>query len=192
MSEATGWSIVPPTVLRDGPLGPGMCQLWMDPDPELSLVDVVAEADVPADWRSVLRAMDAEGARVVLAHADDVRLRRIAVLDAVINNADRKGGHILPLPDGRVVGIDHGVSFAVDDKLRTVLWGWAGTPVDEESVETVARLAAELDGTLGAALAELLSPAEVMRTRERAASLVHSGTFPIPREDWPAIPWPPF
>ena len=70
-------------------------------------------------------------------HADDERLRRLAVLDAVINNADRKGGHLLPAADGRLYGIDHGVTFHAENKLRTLLWGWAGEPLTEDAVEVL-------------------------------------------------------
>ena len=96
VAEASGWSIVPPTVLRDGPFGPGMCQLWVDADPSVELIDVVAPSKLPDGWLHVLDALGSGGQPVVLGHADDVRLRRMAVLDAVVNNADRKGGHVLP------------------------------------------------------------------------------------------------
>jgi uncharacterized repeat protein (TIGR03843 family) len=126
VSEATGWGVVPPTVMRDGPFGPGMVQLWVEIDTDVDLVDVVAPDRVPSGWLRVLDALGSAGQPVVLAHADDERLRRMAVLDTVLNNADRKGGHVLPLPVGTVHGVDHGVTFHVEPKLRTVLWGWAG------------------------------------------------------------------
>src|SRR3954470_19769663 len=96
--DATGLSVVPPTVLRDGPFGPGMCQLWIDVD---ETVDLAA-----------------------LARSDRLDLRRMAVLDAVVNNADRKGGHLLLTAEDHVFGVDHGVCFSVEDKLRTLLWQW--------------------------------------------------------------------
>ena len=104
VSEASGWGIVPPTILRDGPFGEGMVQAFVEADPEVDVVAMVVE--------------------------DDARLRRMAVLDAVMNNTDRKGGHILPVDGGRhVFGVDHGVCFSPVPKLRTVLWGWRGDPL---------------------------------------------------------------
>ena len=192
VSEATGWSVVPPTVMRDGPFGPGMCQLWLDVDESVELVDVVAPRRLPAGWLRVLDALGSGGQPVVLGHADDERLRRMAVLDAVLNNADRKGGHVLPLPDGTVRGVDHGVCFHVDNKLRTVLWGWAGRPLTDEEVDVLDRLCGLLGADLGARLGELISRAEVAGTRRRAERLLAEARLPLPVEGWPAIPWPPF
>jgi uncharacterized repeat protein (TIGR03843 family) len=166
VSEATGWGLVPATVLRDGPFGVGMCQLW---------IDVVPDVDLAA-----------------LARSDDPDLQRMVVLDAVVNNADRKGGHLLPTADGRVHGVDHGVTFHVEDKLRTLLWGWRGRPLTEEAVEVLSELRAGLEGPLAAALARLLTPAEVAATTGRVDRLLSSGLHPEPSSDWPAIPWPPF
>ncbi|HEU4910989.1 MAG TPA: SCO1664 family protein [Actinomycetes bacterium] len=192
VSEAVGWGVVPPTVLRDGPFGPGMVQLWVDTDEEVHLVDVLAPAAVPADWRHVLDALGAGGEPVVLGHADDPRLRRMAVLDVVLNNADRKGGHVLPGPDGVVRGVDHGVCFHTDPKLRTVLWGWAGEPLTTDEVDVLAALREQLDGLLGADLLGLLDAAEVTACRRRVERLLREGNLPYPVEGWPAIPWPPF
>lgn len=129
VSEATGWDLVPPTVLRDGPYGPGTVQQWIDADPSAPPLLSLVEGDEPGDgWRPVGRADVGGGRTALLVHADDPRLRRLAVLDAVINNGDRKGGHLLPAADGRLHAIDHGVTFHTDDKLRTLLWGWAGSP----------------------------------------------------------------
>jgi len=110
----------------------------------------------------------------------------------VVNNADRKGGHLIPLPDGHVYGVDHGVCFAVEDKLRTVLWQWRGKPLSREAITVLERLEAEIDhGRLGRRLHELLSPAEVEATLHRVRRLLHSKVHPHPSDDWPAIPWPP-
>jgi uncharacterized repeat protein (TIGR03843 family) len=166
ISEATGWDLVPPTVLRDGPFGPGMAQLWVDVD---ETVDLQA-----------------------LARSEHPDLRRMAVLDAVVNNADRKGGHLLPTPDGRVYGVDHGVCFSTEDKLRTLLWQWRGAPLTEEAVEVLTRLRSELADGLATVLHAHLTRREVRRTAERVDRLLASGTYPYPSEDWPAIPWPPF
>lgn len=169
VSEATPWGIVPPTVLRDGPAGPGMVQLWLDEDPAVDA------------WE--------------LVEADDPRLRPMALLDAVLNNTDRKGGHILPVREDDAVhlyGVDHGVCFSVDPKLRTVLWAWRGGPIAADELEVLRRLRADLEGSLGAALGELLDPMEVDATRARLDALLDSARFPMPSADWPAVPWPPY
>jgi hypothetical protein len=167
VSEASGWDIVPPTILRDGPFGEGMVQAFVEADPEVDVVAMVVE--------------------------DDARLRRMAVLDAVMNNTDRKGGHILPVDAGRhVYGVDHGVCFSPVPKLRTVLWGWRGMPLAPEEVEGVRRIREALDGDLAVALDGLLSRVEIRATARRADALLASCRFPFPSADWPAIPWPPF
>jgi uncharacterized repeat protein (TIGR03843 family) len=192
VSAASGWDVVPPTLLREGPFGPGMVQLWLDVDPTVELVDVVDPERVPAGWLRVLDALGSGGQPVVLAHADDERLRRMAVLDTVLNNADRKGGHVLPLPDGPVHGVDHGVTFNVDPKLRTVLWGWAGEPLRAEETEVLGRLRGDLEDALGMELREHLTRAELRATTRRIDRLLAEGRLPFPVEGWPAIPWPPF
>ncbi|GAA4861568.1 SCO1664 family protein [Saccharopolyspora rosea] len=192
VSEALGWGLIPPTLLRDGPFGPGMVQLWVDTDGDSELVDVVPPDEVPDGWLPVLRAHDQRGDAVVLAHADHEQLRRLAVLDVVINNADRKGGHILHAPDGRVLGVDHGVSLNTDDKLRTVLWGWIGDRLPDEAVDRVSELRALLEGPLAAELAEHITPKEVQAISARIDRLLDEGVFPEPSGEWPAIPWPAF
>jgi uncharacterized repeat protein (TIGR03843 family) len=166
VSEATGWRVVPPTVLREGPFGRGMVQLWIDGD---------ADVDLPAFVRR-----------------DEPALRRMAVFDAVVNNADRKGGHIIPMPDGHVYGVDHGICFSVDPKLRTLLWRWAGKPLTGEAVEVLERLGDELRGDLGEELHEHLTRREVRATQQRVAELLRTGRHPEPSGEWPALPWPPF
>ena len=166
VSEATGWGIVPPTVMRDGPFGPGMCQLWVHVDETVDLA--------------------------TLARSDHPDLRRMAVFDAVVNNADRKGGHLLPREDGRVQGVDHGICFSAEDKLRTLLWQWRGKRLSDEAVEVLSSVRASLEGPLCAALQELLTVREVRATVARVDRLLATGRHPQPSEDWPAIPWPPF
>ncbi|MBO3748737.1 SCO1664 family protein [Streptosporangiaceae bacterium NEAU-GS5] len=165
VAAATGWRIVPPTVYRDGPFGPGMVQLWIDTDPEVDLVGLV--------------------------RSRNPGLRRMAVFDAVVNNADRKGGHLLPLAEGHVYGVDHGVCFSEEDKLRTVLWQWRGKTLTREAVTVLAKLERDLDGRLGRRLRELLTAREVEATWDRVRRLLATGVHPFPSEDWPAIPWPP-
>ncbi len=166
VSEALGWNVVPPTVLRDGPLGEGMVQLWIDGDETVDLVGLVG-ADLPP-------------------------LRRMAVFDVVVNNADRKGGHLIPMPDGHVYGVDHGVCFHADEKLRTVLWQWAGERLTGHTTDELAALRAELDGSLGEQLRPLLTGREVTAVRRRIDRLLRTGRYPEPSRDWPSVPWPPF
>ena len=166
VSAATGWRIVPPTVYRDGPAGPGMVQLWVDTDDTVNIARFMRRSDVEA-------------------------LRHIAVFDAVINNADRKGGHLLPTSTGHVYGVDHGVSFSVEDKLRTVLWQWSGTRLSGPARTVLETLCGELSGPLGERLGELLTRREVRRTQTRVERLLRAGRFPEPRGDWPPVPWPP-
>jgi uncharacterized repeat protein (TIGR03843 family) len=192
VSQATGWRLVPPTVLRDGPLGVGACQLWIDePESAEPLVGFVPAYELPAGWFRIAAARDEDGSAYALAHADDSRLAQLAVLDAVLNNADRKGGHVLVGPDDRVYGVDHGVCFNVEDKLRTVLWGWTGRRLPADAVEALERLRTGLDGELGERLATHLTRAEVARTGARVAALLTAGRYPGPSGDWPAMPWPP-
>jgi uncharacterized repeat protein (TIGR03843 family) len=192
LSEATGWSLVPPTVLRSGPLGPGMVQLWIDTEDERGLVDVVALDAVPQGWRTVLRAHDRYGDPALLVHADTEGMRQLAVLDALINNADRKGGHVLAGLDDAVYGVDHGICLHREDKLRTVLWGFLGQTLSVAVLDVLRRLRSELDGALGTALTEHLTRAEVRAVRERTDRLLATETFPAPNGNWPAIPWPAF
>jgi uncharacterized repeat protein (TIGR03843 family) len=190
VSAATGWDLVPPTVHRDGPLGPGACQLWIEEagDP---LVGFVATGELPAGWHRVAAAQDTDGRPYTLAHADDPRLARMAIFDAVINNADRKGGHVLVSEAGQLYGVDHGVCFHVEPKLRTVLWGWADDPLPAEADPVLAGLAEAVDGQLGAALSAYLSRVELAAVADRIEVLRTSRRFATPSPDWPAVPWPP-
>ncbi|MFJ4335414.1 MULTISPECIES: SCO1664 family protein [unclassified Streptomyces] len=193
VSEATGWGLVPPTVLRDGPYGEGMVQLWIETVPGTELLALVDEEEPGPGWKGIALADVGEGRTALLVHADDERLRRLAVLDAVINNADRKGGHLLPAADERLYGIDHGVTFHAENKLRTLLWGWAGDPLTEEALAALDALRQALKdgGTLAIRLAALITPAELDATRARVDALLAAGKHPEPGGEWPAIPWPP-
>ncbi|WP_329397401.1 SCO1664 family protein [Streptomyces melanogenes] len=206
VGAALGWDLVPPTVLRDGPYGEGMVQLWIEPlaestadaaqdgDPGAGGLLALVDGEEPGEgWKAVGLADVGEGRTALLVHADDERLRRLAVLDAVINNGDRKGGHLLPTEGGRLYGIDHGVTFNVDDKLRTLLWGWAGEPLTEEAVAALTRLAAALapGEPLATRLAELITAAELDALRGRVAGLLSDGVHRSPSGEWPPIPWPP-
>jgi uncharacterized repeat protein (TIGR03843 family) len=166
VSRAAGWDLVPPTVMRDGPFGPGMCQLWIDADPA---VDIVA----------------------LSRRSDHAKLRGMAVFDAVVNNADRKIGHLLPTADGHLYGCDHGVCFAEEYKLRTILWQWRGKRLPAPAIEALRRLDAALAGDLATELAGLLAPDEITATKHRVELLLEYRVHPYPPEDWPAVPWPP-
>lgn len=193
VSCALDWDVVPRTWIRGGPLGTGMVQLWQDQDPQQAPVDLVDAAAVPAHgWRAVLEGSDERGRAVTVIHEDSAVLRRMAVFDVLVNNADRKGGHVLPLPDGHRVGIDHGVTFHVAEKLRTVLWGWVGETLDPHEVAGVERVRSQVAGELGDELSSLLSEAEVAALAARCDGLVRAGRFPAPGGDMPPVPWPVF
>ena len=192
VSEALGWDVVPLTFLRDGPHGPGMVQVWQEPDDAQEAVTVVRDLRERPGWLHVFDGVDERDHDVALVHEDSSALRRMAVFDVAVNNADRKGGHVLPMAGGHRYGVDHGVSFHTDSKLRTVLWGWAGSPLVEEEVVGLHVLADALDDELAEALRPLLTAFEIAATRRRDARLLRVGELPIPRGDWPAIPWPPF
>ena len=193
VSEALGWDIVPPTILGDGPHGPGMLQLWREEVEDQSPVDIVAEGRVPPGYRHVFDGLDAHDQAVSLVHEDSPPLRRMALFDVVVNNADRKGGHVLPMADGHRHGVDHGLTFHVEHKLRTVLWGFVGEPLDVEEMAGLRRLADAFAGDLGRTLADLLTEDEVATAARRVSRLLARGAFPAPAASaYPVIPWPPF
>jgi uncharacterized repeat protein (TIGR03843 family) len=201
VSEALGWTVIPVTLLRDGPFGPGMVQRWIDtPEPSdglptrLDVVDLCSPDLVPDGWKVILSAVDARGEDVVLVHADDPRLQRMAVLDVLINNADRKGGHVLEGLDGQVYGVDHGICLHSEDKLRTVLWGWATETVPAHLIEDVEALLCSLrdhSSPLRQRLADLITDSEIDALMTRAATMVHHPVMPDPNRSRP-IPWPAF
>lgn len=166
VSEAAGWALVPQTVLRsDAPLGPGSLQLFIDHDPESHYFTLMNER------------LDEFAA--------------FAAFDAVINNADRKSGHVLIDGDGRLWAVDHGLTFHVDDKLRTVIWAFADEALTPEVRRTLEALGSELsdDGSLGIALAEVLTAEEAAATLARVETLLVEDRFPAPGGDRP-LPWP--
>jgi uncharacterized repeat protein (TIGR03843 family) len=167
VSHAGGWDVVPPTVYRDGPFGPGMCQLWIDADEAVDLVELARSGD-------------------------DARLRQMSVFDALVNNADRKIGHLLPMPTGHLYGCDHGVCFSAEYKLRTVLWQWRGKKLTPAAMAALRHTHDLLtSGDLGEELSQWLTPAEVGATIGRVERLLALKTHPYPPTDWPAVPWPP-
>ena len=166
ISEAMNFNCVPPTLLRDGPFGWGMVQLWIDIDEEIDLAELYRQ-DLP-------------------------KLRNLALFDVVVNNTDRKIGHLLPISDGHIFGCDHGVTFHVDDKLRTVLWQWEQQPLSENELQVIRNLGDSLTGELGNALADLITADELHALKLRVLRLASEKVFPSPSPDWPAVPWPPF
>lgn len=169
VSQAMGFGLVPPTVERGGEFGPGSVQLFVTEDTRVDMFDLVERG------HDVLAPM--------------------AALDVVINNADRKVSHCIIDDDGRLWGIDHGLTFNEDHKLRTVLWAWAGDHLPPELRRGISVLARTLDDTssdLVARLAQLLDDAEIEALADRAAELLTLGRFPEPDPDAHCVPWPPY
>jgi len=166
VSEYLGFNVVPLTVLRDGPYGKGMAQEWIDIDESIDLAQFFS--------------------------SDHSALRSMALFDAVVNNTDRKIGHLLPVNDEIVYGCDHGVTFHVEDKLRTVLWQWAGDTLRADEIQLLQRAADSLHGELRVQLEQLLTADEIDALEMRVNRLLNQGCFPHPSPDWPAVPWPAF
>lgn len=192
VSQALGWDVVPLTILRDGPNGVGMVQEWQEPDPTQHAVDIVRAGQVQPGLLPVFDGLDAHDREVTLVHEDTAELRRMAVFDVLVNNADRKGGHVLAMGGGHRYGVDHGLTFHEENKLRTVLWGWAGDPLAEDEVVGVRRVVASLESDLGDELTELIAERELDALARRCRRLLVDGSFPVPGDGWPVIPWPPF
>ncbi len=198
VSTLAGFHLVPYTTLVEGPLGPGSLQMWIDDDPLDVVIDLVPTRQVVScpdsdlvryadrDWFDVLDGLDGRDQEVTLLHAEDPRLRSMALFDAVINNADRKGGHILS-SQGRLFGVDHGISFHPEPKLRTLLWGWAGeefTDTEAARVQRVLDIADELDALLG--------EEDTYALKRRCRRLLDGRRFPRPSGRRHTIPWPPW
>ena len=162
LSELGDFNLVPTTVLREGPFGSGMVQEWIEIDEELDVVD--------------------------FGQSNDPQLRKLALFDAIINNTDRKFGHLLVDQNGKLRGCDHGVCFHQENKLRTVLWQFAGEQFTAEEIELLNKVN-KLD--LDSSFAELLTSAEISALSGRIANLLAVRQFPFPSDEWPAIPWPP-
>ena len=166
ISKHGNFHLVPFTILRDGPFGPGMVQQWIDIDESVDLASFFS--------------------------TDDAQLRKMALFDAVINNTDRKIGHLLPRSDGELFGCDHGVTFHHEFKLRTVLWQWAGNALTRDEEESLKDLSANLDARKIENLTSLISEIEYLALINRVDDLLKTRIFPMPSQDWPAIPWPAF
>jgi len=171
VSEALGWRLVPPTVYRkQGPLGPGSLQLYIEHDPEYHYFTFSDE--------------------------DRQRLRPVVAFDLLVNNADRKGSHVMVDPDGHLWLIDHGVCFHVEDKLRTVIWDFVGQPLGEDLCSSLAEFLAKLidsdegESALFQSLKPYLSRGEIKALRNRAEKLVIQSVFPPPDPYRRPYPWP--
>lgn len=164
LSELAGFGVVPATVLREGPFGLGAVQRWIEIDEALDLIS--------------------------FGRSSHEKLRAMALFDAIVNNTDRKFGHILVTTGEEVFGCDHGVTFHTEDKLRTVIWQFAGTPLSESELLQLANLESALDDRNGE-LADLLTPEELIATKRRISTLLEESAFPYPSAEWPAVPWPP-
>jgi uncharacterized repeat protein (TIGR03843 family) len=166
ISEAMGFHLVPLTILRDGPFGMGAFQIWIEIDESI---------DLALYYREV-----------------NEHLRKVALFDAVINNTDRKIGHLLPSQTGNLFICDHGVTFHEEDKLRTVLWQWSGHPLSEDELATLRNLRDSIKVQQIAELSHLLSAVEIEALEMRIERLIAEAIFPEPNPDWPSVPWPPF
>ena len=166
VSEHLGFHLVPLTILREGPYGFGMVQEWIDIDHAIDLAEFFS--------------------------SDHPRLRSMAIFDAIINNTDRKIGHLLPIDQTQVFGCDHGVTFHVEDKLRTVLWQWAEEPFTEVELAQLRDAREALLGSLGQGLEPFLTAEEISATATRVDQLLETGSFPLPNPNWPAVPWPAY
>lgn len=165
LSDLAGFDVVPPTILREGPAGYGMVQKWIEVDDAINLAQFFGE--------------------------DNPDLRQLAIFDACINNTDRKIGHLLPDTEGHLYACDHGVTFHVEDKLRTVLWQWAGDKLTDDELLQLSHVLKTLNEKREV-FAPHLTGEEIDQTLLRVQRLIDSGTMPLPSEDWPAIPWPAY
>lgn len=162
VSELVGFNIVPATILRDGPFGLGMVQQWIETDKTVDVVEY--------------------------GQSEDSQLRKLALFDSIINNTDRKYGHLLIDSDKKLFGCDHGVSFHSQNKLRTVIWQFAG---EKFTTEEMALLERTREVDFNEFFENYLKDVEISAFSDRINALIASGTFPLPSDEWPAIPWPP-
>ena len=165
LSDLAGFDVVPPTILREGPAGYGMVQKWIEVDEAINLAQFFGE--------------------------DNPDLRQLAIFDACINNTDRKIGHLLPDIEGHLYACDHGVTFHVEDKLRTVLWQWAGDALTDDELLQLRHVLSILNDKREVFTPHLAGE-EIDQTLLRVQRLIDNATMPLPSEDWPAIPWPAY
>ena len=166
VSDYLDFNCVPLTILRDGPYGFGMVQEWITIDDSIDLGSFFS--------------------------TDHPHLRSMALFDAIINNTDRKIGHLLPVDEHRVLGCDHGVTFHCEDKLRTVLWQWADESFNEAELMTLQKAEKAFQGELAERLEPYLTQEEISTTLNRVQTLFSRKRFPLPNPNWPSVPWPAF
>jgi hypothetical protein len=164
LSNVLGLNLVPLTILRDGPYGFGMVQEWIDIDESIDLGSYFS--------------------------SDNPKLRSMALFDAIVNNTDRKIGHLLPTATGELFGCDHGVTFHSENKLRTVLWQWAGDPLTQSEIEILQNASRLINKEVD--LSAYLTATELNALSLRIDTLISDGQMPTPNPDWPAVPWPAF
>jgi uncharacterized repeat protein (TIGR03843 family) len=163
VSQALTFGIVPETVLREGPYGLGSVQRWIDTDQEIDIVSI--------------------------AQSGNSQIQKMALFDVLINNTDRKFGHILPVSENEIYGCDHGLTFHTEDKLRTVLWQFAGSPVPDHLLVNLQRFSSNIESF---DLNTYLSDEDLAALVERTSKILKDPLFPFPSEEWPSVPWPPF
>lgn len=163
ISELGGFHLIPFTVLRDGPYGEGAVQEWIDIDESVDFAEY--------------------------GQSEDAQLRQLALLDAVLNNTDRKFGHLLLTEEGKLFGCDHGVTLHSDPKLRTVLWQWSGDSLTPEERNQLIHLREKLSDS---PIHSLIADHEMVALLNRIDAILSANCFPEPSDEWPAVPWPPF
>jgi len=165
ISQWGKFNCVPYTTLREGPFGLGAVQEWITSDDSIDIID--------------------------LAQSQDERIRNLALFDVVVNNTDRKFGHILLNREGMILGCDHGVTFHQDFKLRTVIWQFAGKSLTSLELAQLHEVKNEIAKVHNEEIGQLLHSDEIDALVKRIDSLIENREFPLPSEDWPAVPWPP-
>lgn len=194
VAAAGGWDCVPVTVLRpDGPLGAGSVQQWVGPldavnENDLLRIDPIAAK--PGDYLPVLGVHDEDDRPMVVSHGAQDELRAVALLDAVLNNADRKGSSLILDDDGHLYAVDHGLTLHAEEKLRTVLWGFAGEALTEGELAQLTDVRHALECELGKQLRDVIREEEVDALRDRIETLREMGRLPTPPDDRHPLPWP--
>jgi len=192
LSDLLGWEVIPVTVWRDdGPYGEGSVQMWVEESEDDGVVSLVATSDLPQGWLHVLSGENESGDGVSVVHQQRADLQQIAVLDVLMNNADRKAGHVLRGEADRLWAIDHGLTFHDEPKLRTVLWGWAGEAIPPALYQDILALN-ENWAEAEQRLEQYLAGYELIALRQRIEDLLEYDRFPAPSHGWPSIPWPLF
>lgn len=193
IASAGGWDCVPVTAFRpDGPMGAGSVQQWvgpLEPVAENDLLRIDPVETVPPDYLPVLGVHDEHDRPLVVSHAAHEDLRDVALLDVVLNNADRKASALI-VDDGKLYAIDHGLTLHSEEKLRTVLWGFAGQELSAREVRRLEALRDALAGALGETLCGVIRGDEVEALGDRIDELLRTRRFPEPPDHRHPLPWP--